>query len=227
MAILPHRLSDGRTIELYLSRRARKNIILRPQDRHSLRLSIPPQMDISDLRRWLQEHEPALRQMLTRATEPLPAAPPPYIWLHGRQYQLHSHKQTDIQIHGGLITLPQADWPRQQTILRRHLLLLAEPYLLPRLAKHAERLQLLPESTALTRARSFWGVCRHRRIRLNWRLVGAPPEIADYVCIHELCHLRHPNHSPDFWSLVERHTPYRTVAADWLKRHGCELFILG
>ena len=94
-------------------------------------------------------------------------------------------------------------------------------------AAHAQRLQLIPEHTARSRAKTFWGVCRCRNIRLNWRLIGAPEYVADYVCVHELAHLRHPNHSPVFWAAVEQHTPHRAAATAWLKQHGRELFLLG
>ena len=63
-------------------------------------------------------------------------------------------------------------------------------------------------------------------IRLNWRLIGAPDFVADYVCIHELCHLPHPNHSQQFWARVNRHTPHTAAAKQWLKQHGQALFVL-
>jgi len=64
-------------------------------------------------------------------------------------------------------------------------------------------------------------------IRLNWRLIGAPDYVADYICIHELCHLPHHDHSPQFWATVNRLTPHTQAAEKWLKAHGRELFALG
>ena len=222
MPVLSHTLADGQTIQLHLSRRAKKNIILRPHGRHSLRLSVPPQVGLPELHRWLWHNEAALQNMLGRAPEP--AAAPSHIWLYGQPHRILPHAQTAIRIRPGCIFLPPAEWPQQQALLRQHLQPLAETYLLPRLAAHAQRLQLIPEHTALSRAQTFWGMCRRRSIRLNWRLVGAPEHVADYVCVHELCHLRHPDHSPAFWALVGQHTPHRPAAAAWLKQHGRELF---
>lgn len=48
-----------------------------------------------------------------------------------------------------------------------------------------------------------WGSCNAKgEVRLNWRLVMAPPELSDYVAAHEACHLRVPDHSPSFWELL-------------------------
>ena len=56
--------------------------------------------------------------------------------------------------------------------------------------------------------RSRWGSCSAKgRISLHWGLVVLPPELADYVVVHELVHLRELNHGPAFWRGVERIVP--------------------
>jgi len=72
--------------------------------------------------------------------------------------------------------------------------------------------------------RTLWGSCSARgTLSFNWRLVLAPHEVLDYVVVHELCHLRVPNHSREFWALVERHRPAWRRHRDWLREHGSEL----
>lgn len=71
-----------------------------------------------------------------------------------------------------------------------------------------------------------WGSCSARgTLSLNWRLMLAPPSIADYVIVHELCHLTYMNHSADFWRKVESVYPDYRTARKWLKDHGNDLII--
>ncbi|MDP8566753.1 M48 family metallopeptidase [Methylophilus aquaticus] len=59
-------------------------------------------------------------------------------------------------------------------------------------------------SVALSNARSRWGSCNSRKqIRLNWRLIQAPPHIIQYVVCHEMAHLREMNHSGRFYAVLE------------------------
>jgi predicted metal-dependent hydrolase len=65
----------------------------------------------------------------------------------------------------------------------------------------------------LSNARSRWGSCNSKQeIRLNWRLLQAPPNIINYVVAHELAHLKEMNHSAKFWAMVEKIYPdYKTA----------------
>jgi predicted metal-dependent hydrolase len=72
--------------------------------------------------------------------------------------------------------------------------------------------------------RTLWGSCSPRgTLSFNWRLVLAPLEVLDYVVVHEVCHLRVPNHSRHFWALVEARRPHWREQRGWLREHGPEL----
>jgi predicted metal-dependent hydrolase len=68
--------------------------------------------------------------------------------------------------------------------------------------------------------RSRWGSCSPRGdISLNWRLVTMPDAVRDYVILHELAHLREPNHSRRFWRVMSRICPDWREARQWLRDH--------
>ena len=80
------------------------------------------------------------------------------------------------------------------------------------------------EKVTFRDTRSRWGSCSAKNIiSLNWRLILAPPEVAQYVCIHEAVHLVHMNHSPAFWKKVEILCPSYKAHRQWLKIHGHSL----
>ena len=70
----------------------------------------------------------------------------------------------------------------------------------------------------LSNAQSRWGSCSSRGdVRLNWRLLQAPPHIINYVICHELAHLKQMNHSAKFWTVVEQLFPNYKAAEKELK----------
>ncbi|MBY0294330.1 M48 family metallopeptidase [Patescibacteria group bacterium] len=56
--------------------------------------------------------------------------------------------------------------------------------------------------------KSRWGSCSQKgNLNFNYQILFLPPHLVDYIIVHELCHLRHFNHSPTFWSLVSQALP--------------------
>jgi len=89
-----------------------------------------------------------------------------------------------------------------------------------RLLELAAENQLRVARVSVRNQRWRWGSCApNGHICLNWRLVQMPPEIRDYVMIHELMHLKRMDHSSRFWRLVARACPNYQDARNWLREH--------
>jgi predicted metal-dependent hydrolase len=72
--------------------------------------------------------------------------------------------------------------------------------------------------------RSRWGSCSHKgNLTFNWKLLMAPEQVIDYVIVHELAHLKHMNHSKNFWEMVARFCPKWKGHRKWLLAHEQEL----
>lgn len=94
--------------------------------------------------------------------------------------------------------------------------------------KRCHELQKLTGGTytkiTIRNQKTRWGSCSQTgTLSFNYRLMMAPPAVADYVIVHELCHLTHMNHSKDFWNKVASIMPDYAIRKRWLKEHGMEL----
>ena len=75
-------------------------------------------------------------------------------------------------------------------------------------------------SVRVSSAKTRWGSCSGKNaISFSFRLLYAPKETVEYVVIHELAHVRHKDHSKQFWSEVERYMPEWKTHRKWLKDH--------
>lgn len=90
---------------------------------------------------------------------------------------------------------------------------------------YAEQLDKTIGRITIREVRSRWGSCSHQgNLSYSWRLIFAPEEVARYVCAHEVSHLKHMNHSREFWKTVESICPDYKMYRQWLKMHGQSLF---
>ena len=82
-------------------------------------------------------------------------------------------------------------------------------------------------SITIRSQKTRWGSCSSKgNLNFNCLLLLAPPEVLDYVVVHELCHRKQMNHSPRFWAEVGRVLPDYKIRVKWLKENGSRLMLL-
>jgi len=100
------------------------------------------------------------------------------------------------------------DHPTCRVALKRWLARQAKLDLVPWLEKLSDVHDLPVRKIIVRGQKTRWGSCSSRHtISINYKLLFLEPHLVNHVLIHELCHIRHLNHSPAFWNLVEQFEP--------------------
>lgn len=235
-------LPDGVAIPYQLERRARRTIGMKV-GAQGLVVHAPQRISMAQLEDILLSKADWILSKLDKVQQ---HTPPAVSWTHGAPLLLLGQ---DIQLH-----ITQDTRKRKPQFNPAHYpagtLLLATPepadaagisqrviqwYRHYALADFARRLQLFATRLGVTtpalflsNAQSRWGSCNSRQqIRLNWRLIQAPPHIINYVICHELAHLKEMNHSARFWAVVESLFPDYRQAERELKQLSAQLHAIG
>jgi len=100
----------------------------------------------------------------------------------------------------------------------------AEAKLTDKVKRYAQIMGVEYKSIGIKSYKSRWGSCSaDSDIDFNWLIIMAPNRIVDYVVAHELCHLKHHDHSPKFWRELEKVMPDYAASKEWLKSNGDSL----
>lgn len=174
---------------------------------------------------WISKHLSLARQRASEIPRHNFMAGDIFLY-RGEEYSLvfEVTKKTHIEIAGHYIIVglrQDITKDRIPEIIRRWYIAKAREFFNERVAVYSPNIGIEPSRIFVRGQSKRWGSCSSRgNLNLNWKLVMAPPVILDYVVVHELCHLWHPNHGPEFWRLVGDIMPDYARHREWLKRNG-------
>ena len=98
--------------------------------------------------------------------------------------------------------------------------------LLSRVAHFAGKVGVAPGKVHMKDIGYRWASClKNGDLHFHWKCMMAPLTVIDYVVVHELCHLRHRDHSAAFWNEVDKVLPDWRDRHDWLRMRGASLDI--
>ena len=127
-------------------------------------------------------------------------------------------KEKDIE------SLQEEGYFTQQEI--KKLVALAKQVIPEKVAYYARIMGVTYGRISIRKQKTRWGSCsREGNLNFNSLLMMAPPEVLDYVVVHELSHRIEMNHSARFWAQVEKVMPYYRVPRKWLTEHGGKLMM--
>ena len=94
-----------------------------------------------------------------------------------------------------------------------------EKILPQKVQEHSIRMNLFPTSISYRKNKRTWGSCNYKNgLNFNILLMKFPLEVMEYVIVHELAHIKHKNHSKDFWNLVAIFCPnYKEIEKQFKK----------
>jgi predicted metal-dependent hydrolase len=215
----------GFDVEVVRSSRARRVSVRVDRVTGRVRVTLPQRASLAEVDRALHRHRRWIAARLAEAAD----------------------VRAQVQARGDRLTvwgeeLRLVEEPERQRVHRRGDDLLIPPGGGPPLerwlrAQARTRLAPLTEHAAATLGRNLtrvsigdaktrWGSCTAKgTITYSWRLVLAPPWVAEAIVWHEACHLVHLNHSARFWSLLRAHEPRTDEARAWLRGNGATLVL--
>jgi predicted metal-dependent hydrolase len=195
---------------------------------------IPPATDEANLTKVITAKRPWLYAKLReRAALGEPRAPREYVTGEGFPYLGRSYRllvvdqaPRPVRLNRGRLELRRDsvnDAPRHLARWYRHV---GEPWLRKRIVPWAVRMNAEVTALQVLPLGYRWGSCtRDGKVNIHWATMQLPPDLIDYVLVHELAHLRHPDHSSSFWHVVERAMPDYSSRRDRLLRLGPSLWL--
>lgn len=227
--------AGSRRIEYILIQTARSNILMQALPEGQTRVYAPKHMKLREIDETIRQNAEKIAQMHESLDRKLdedrankPVSEGSLISVEGQPLTLHLHpgrsraQFSDDELH--LWLKEPDDEMSVRAALKAALAQRALERIRERLNEFAPRIGGEFGRVAIRDQRSRWGSCSSKRnLNFNWKLIMAPPQVLDYVVIHELCHLHEFNHSARFWKLVAAQMPEYEAWKKWLKVHGDEL----
>lgn len=231
-------VAGGRRVEYTLIQSARSNVLFQALPEAGIRVYAPKYLRLRDVDAMVRERAAQLLDMqrdvearleADRRAHPVTDGSP--ILVEGKRLALRlfkgSRNKGEVAGDEYRLTLPEpGSDPAVRAAIRATLSKMALERIRERLSYYAPRVGKTPGRVTIREQKSRWGSCSQKgNLNFNWKLIMAPPQVLDYVVIHELCHLHEFNHSPRFWALVAAQQPDYEVWKKWLKAHAEDLYL--
>lgn len=200
-----------------------------------LQVRVPEHLGDERVAAILKQKRPWIRSKVAQLQQVPPHRPKelvsgesfPYL---GRQYRLkiQEGQRVGVRLSGGVLQAtvrPKEQGEQRMARIQQYLedwyRTRAKERIQDKTVRYARQIGVSPSEVIIRSFRSRWGSCdKHQRVVFNWHIIKAPHSVVDYVVVHELCHLVHPNHSREFWLLVARHCEHYRKSKTWLKQKG-------
>jgi len=200
-----------------------------------------PENEIEDIlkkrAKWIYDKQQSLNEVQTEVVKKEFVSGEKFEYL-GRSYRLKVHREAipDSTLkfkQGKFIAEVPHYWPQidVEAKLKEALIMWYRNYGIKKIHERAQYFEKImgteAHSIQLRTQHKRWGTCTPEgNIYLNWRIVMAPMRVIDYIIVHELAHLRIPEHNEKFWQLIKSILPKYEESKEWLRVNGTTLYAI-
>jgi predicted metal-dependent hydrolase len=211
-----------------LVRSRRKTVALIVERDGSLTVRAPLRMAEARIRTFVESHSEWIAKKQIRARVASPFSPKHYtdgdmFLFLGQSYPLTivPHQRPALTNNGAAFRLAKSALPKAEGTFTRWYKQQAALLLSERVLAFAGKFGFKYKKIRISSARTRWGSCSSRgTLSFTYRLIMAPPDVQDYVVLHELVHTQVRNHSKTFWNRLGELMPDYKSRLNWLKKNG-------
>jgi predicted metal-dependent hydrolase len=223
MVFVPMPINIDRLVR---SRRKTISLIVHPDA--SLEVRAPRQMTEQAILKFVESHLDWIRKQQTRARKYAP--PPPKQFTEGEMFlflgqsyplRIFLRQRPALIFEGQVFRLAKSALPKAKETFARWYKARAMDILSEQVKSITGQYGFTFQKIRISSARTRWGSCSSKgTLSFTWRLMMAPPEIVEYVVVHELVHTKIHNHSKKFWAGVAQILPDYKQCVIWLRKNG-------
>lgn len=206
----------------------RKTFCLKIDDNGDIIVVAPKKANLTDISRliqkksrWIQKTRKLINETKEFTKERKFVEGEIFFYL-GEKYSLKYYNGEQIQLDGekSLLLAPYSNIRNVKDKILEWYIVKAQTIFRKYLDRWSENMNIKYSKFSLTNAKTRWGSCnRNFVIKLNWRLIMMPTKAIEYIVVHELAHIIHPNHSKSFYNFVARFCPYYKESIKLLKKY--------
>lgn len=144
----------------------------------------------------------------------------------GRNYRLSIVENQDVslKISGDLFQIDKKHLTKADKLFKDFYCDKAEQKIKERLKLIEDKFQTRPTGIKVLELQNRWASWTPKNVlNFHWKCIMAPIPVLDYIITHEMVHLMHPNHSPEFWNELDKKMPDYRKHEHWLKMNGVKM----
>ncbi|MCP4924109.1 MAG: M48 family metallopeptidase [bacterium] len=197
---------------------------------NTFKLTIPPRASQKKIKEFLRECDSWILKQFSTSMDPVIFKNGLILPVLGKDYKIvhqlfYSRRRVFIEKNSIIV---QGIESRVNDLVVTFLKQFAKDEFTHICEKYASQIGKEVRKISIRDTKTRWGSCsKIGNISLCWRLLLTPRAVAEYVCIHEVAHLKEMNHSADFWGIVGGLHPQYNQSKEWLTKNGKALFRYG